>query len=75
MAFLSDILAAADFLRFLFVALRAAWVRCQANAGDSRCVLGTKGLSKPLSVDHKPNDESSFTLKCTSSDPYLTSPP
>jgi protein phosphatase 2C family protein 2/3 len=29
-----------------------------ANAGDSRCVLGTKGESKPLSHDHKPNNES-----------------
>lgn len=28
-----------------------------ANAGDSRCVLGTKGESKPLSFDHKPNNE------------------
>lgn len=27
------------------------------NAGDSRCVLGTAGQTKPLSEDHKPNDE------------------
>lgn len=36
--------------------------RQQANAGDSRCVLGTKGDSKPLSFDHKPNNESPSTL-------------
>jgi protein phosphatase 2C family protein 2/3 len=29
-----------------------------ANAGDSRCVLGTKGRAKPLSQDHKPQLES-----------------
>ncbi|EEB08727.1 protein phosphatase 2C Ptc3 [Schizosaccharomyces japonicus yFS275] len=29
-----------------------------ANAGDSRTVLGARGVAKPLSVDHKPsNDE------------------
>ncbi|KAI1008149.1 Protein phosphatase 2C 2 [Podosphaera aphanis] len=28
-----------------------------ANAGDSRCVLGVKGRAKPLSFDHKPQDE------------------
>jgi serine/threonine protein phosphatase PrpC len=28
-----------------------------ANAGDSRCVMGTGGGTKPLSEDHKPNDE------------------
>lgn len=28
-----------------------------ANAGDSRCVLGTRGTTKPLSYDHKPNLE------------------
>jgi protein phosphatase 1B len=28
-----------------------------ANAGDSRCVLGTAGTTKPLSYDHKPNHE------------------
>ncbi|RMJ28032.1 phosphatase 2C [Aspergillus sp. HF37] len=30
------------------------WV---ANAGDSRSVLGVKGRSKPLSFDHKPQNE------------------
>lgn len=28
-----------------------------ANAGDSRSVLGVKGRAKPLSVDHKPQNE------------------
>lgn len=28
-----------------------------ANAGDSRCVMGTGGTTKPLSEDHKPTDE------------------
>lgn len=28
-----------------------------ANAGDSRCVMGTEGTTKPLSEDHKPTDE------------------
>jgi len=32
-----------------------------ANAGDSRCVLGIKGESKPLSFDHKPNNEVEMT--------------
>lgn len=28
-----------------------------ANAGDSRCVMGTGGATKPLSEDHKPFNE------------------
>lgn len=32
----------------------------QANAGDSRGVLGIKGRAKPLSQDHKPQLESKF---------------
>lgn len=28
-----------------------------ANAGDSRCVIGTGGTTIPLSEDHKPQDE------------------
>ena len=28
-----------------------------ANAGDSRCVLSTDGECRPLSTDHKPDDE------------------
>lgn len=32
-----------------------------ANAGDSRCVLGAKGVSKPLSFDHKPTNEVEMT--------------
>lgn len=28
-----------------------------ANAGDSRTVLGVKGIAKPLSFDHKPQNE------------------
>jgi protein phosphatase 2C family protein 2/3 len=31
--------------------------REQANAGDSRTVLGVKGRAKPLSFDHKPQNE------------------
>jgi len=31
--------------------------RDQANAGDSRTVLGVKGRAKPLSFDHKPQNE------------------
>lgn len=26
-----------------------------ANAGDSRCVLGTNGVARPMSFDHKPH--------------------
>lgn len=29
----------------------------QGNAGDSRAVLGVKGRAKPLSSDHKPQNE------------------
>jgi len=29
-----------------------------ANAGDSRCVMGTAGVAKPLSDDHKPHGDS-----------------
>ena len=29
-----------------------------ANAGDSRCVMGTGNVTKPLSDDHKPSTES-----------------
>lgn len=28
-----------------------------ANAGDSRCVMGTNGKAKAMSEDHKPNNE------------------
>lgn len=28
-----------------------------ANAGDSRTVLGVKGIAKPMSFDHKPQNE------------------
>ena len=28
-----------------------------ANAGDSRCVLGTNNMAKAMSEDHKPNNE------------------
>jgi protein phosphatase 2C family protein 2/3 len=31
--------------------------RTQGNAGDSRSVLGVKGRAKPLSFDHKPQNE------------------
>lgn len=29
----------------------------QANAGDSRCVLGYKGEAKAMSYDHKPTNK------------------
>ena len=32
----------------------------QANAGDSRSVLGVKGRAKPLSFDHKPQNEGNY---------------
>ncbi|KAI0585334.1 Protein phosphatase 2C isoform gamma [Pyrenophora tritici-repentis] len=32
-------------------------LQIQANAGDSRTVLGVKGRAKPLSFDHKPQNE------------------
>lgn len=40
----------------------------QANAGDSRSVLGVKGRAKPLSFDHKPQNEGEFsesTCQCS----------
>lgn len=30
----------------------------EANAGDSRSILSIKGEAKPLSYDHKPQNES-----------------
>jgi serine/threonine protein phosphatase PrpC len=36
-------------------------VLIQANAGDSRTVLGRKGHAIPLSKDHKPYEESTFS--------------
>ena len=33
----------------------------QGNAGDSRSVLGVKGRAKPLSFDHKPQNEGEKT--------------
>ena len=32
----------------------------KANAGDSRTVLSVKGRAKPLSFDHKPDNEGLF---------------
>ena len=32
-------------------------INVKANAGDSRSVLGVKGRAKPLSYDHKPQNE------------------
>lgn len=36
----------------------------QANAGDSRSVLGVKGRAKPLSFDHKPQNEGTHVSAC-----------
>jgi serine/threonine protein phosphatase PrpC len=33
----------------------------KANAGDSRTVLGVKGRAKPLSFDHKPQNEGTWS--------------
>ena len=33
----------------------------QANAGDSRSVISSKGVSKALSNDHKPQNDSACT--------------
>ena len=32
-------------------------ISLQGNAGDSRSVLGVRGRAKPLSFDHKPQNE------------------
>jgi hypothetical protein len=44
----------------------------QANAGDSRSVLGVKGRAKPLSFDHKPQNEGLPILYMSLKDLYLT---
>jgi len=36
----------------------------QGNAGDSRTVLGIKGRAKPLSFDHKPQNEGEKARIC-----------
>ena len=40
--------------------------KIQGNAGDSRSVLGVKGRAKPLSYDHKPQNEGERLLHCLS---------
>lgn len=35
-------------------------IMIQGNAGDSRAVLGIKGRAKPLSFDHKPQNEGQY---------------
>ena len=37
--------------------------KSQGNAGDSRSVLGVKGRAKPLSYDHKPQNEGRLFLR------------
>lgn len=39
------------------VASSDARLLSKGNAGDSRTVLGVKGRAKPLSFDHKPQNE------------------
>lgn len=36
----------------------------QANAGDSRCVICSKGFAEALSTDHKPDVEGDFVTFC-----------
>ena len=45
----------------------------KANAGDSRSVLGVKGRAKPLSFDHKPQNEGKciFLLQSSLETPKL----
>ncbi len=38
--------------------------KLQGNAGDSRSVLGVKGRAKPLSYDHKPQNEGKRLCLC-----------
>ncbi|KAH0533977.1 hypothetical protein FGG08_007414 [Glutinoglossum americanum] len=42
------------------------------NAGDSRAVLGVKGRAKPLSFDHKPQNEGCFNTQFSLDDNVLT---
>ena len=44
----------------------------QANAGDSRSVLGVKGRAKPLSFDHKPQNDGAYKLLLIRDTPFLT---
>jgi protein phosphatase 2C family protein 2/3 len=42
--------------------LLIVWTRLtsKGNAGDSRAVLGIKGRAKPMSFDHKPQNDSTY---------------
>ena len=42
--------------------------RSKANAGDSRSVLGVKGQAKPLSFDHKPQNDRESEKRIITSD-------
>ena len=49
-------------VRFIHIHLHHIYLaNClKANAGDSRSVLGVKGRAKPLSFDHKPQNEGEY---------------
>lgn len=47
------------------ILFRMTKLTMQGNAGDSRTVLGVKGRAKPLSFDHKPQNEGQPTRDAT----------
>ncbi|THC89778.1 hypothetical protein EYZ11_010772 [Aspergillus tanneri] len=49
--------AASEELNTNWTAVSPCLTGYKANAGDSRSVLGVKGRAKPLSFDHKPQNE------------------
>jgi len=45
----------------------------KGNAGDSRAVLGIKGRAKPMSFDHKPQNESLYASTISNGYPLINS--